>query len=236
MKLRNLLPVLFSALSFSSMASTHFDSLATLSRNNFVLLAKDFTAAASYKAVAPGEPLGLTGFDLGVELTATRLESETVWKQAGADVSTLPIPKLHLIKGLPADFNVGFFYASVPNSSIQLIGGELSYAFFSGGVIAPAVAARAAYTQLSGVDQLDLNTKSIEFTASKGFLNLMPYVGVGQVWGDVTAKVGGLGSVSVDATKLFAGLNMNLGLMNFAVEADRTGSAASVSAKVGVRF
>ncbi len=236
MQLRSLLSLSLFAFSASAIASTNFDSLNTLSSSEFALLAKDFTAAASYKAVQPGEPLGLTGFDLGVEVTGTQLESKSIWQKAGADISVLPVPKLHLTKGLPADFDIGIFLAAVPNSDIKLIGGELRYALLAGGVALPAISVRATYTQLSGVDQLDLNTKSVEFSASKGFLNLTPYIGIGHVWGDVTANVGGLGSVSLDDNKFFAGLNVNFGLINMAFEGDRIGDNSSLSGKVGFRF
>lgn len=236
MKLRGLLSLSLLAFSLPSIASTNFNSLGTLSSSEFSALAKDFTAAASYKAVQPGEPLGLTGFDMGFEMTGTQLKSDAVWKKAGADISILPLPKLHLTKGLPADIDVGISLSAVPNSNIKLIGGELRYAIVTGNVALPAISVRATYTQLSGVDQLELNTKGLELTASKGFLNFTPYIGLGHVWGDVTANVGGLGSASVSEEKYFGGLNLNLGLINYALEADRTGKNFSVSGKVGFRF
>jgi hypothetical protein len=38
------------------------------------------------------------------------------------------------------------------------------------------------------------------------------------------------------ASKVFAGLNVNLGLANLAAEVDRTGDNQTVSAKLGFRF
>jgi hypothetical protein len=103
-------------------------------------------------------------------------------------------------------------------------------------VATPALAIRAAATRLYGVDQLDLNTRSLELLVSKGFLMLTPYAGVGKVWGNVTPNVSNLQKESTDANKLFAGVNFNLGLVNIATEADRTGDNKSVSVKFGFRW
>ena len=43
---------------------------------------KNLGAATSYKGVTPAAPLGIIGFDVGVELTQTHLESAAVFRQA----------------------------------------------------------------------------------------------------------------------------------------------------------
>lgn len=217
-------------------ADTNFDHLQNLSQTEFTLLAKDFTAAASYKAIAPGAPLGITGFDLGVEVSSTQLANSTVWNKAGADISSVILPKLHLHKGLPFDIDIGASIAATPNSDIKLVGFEARYAILAGSVATPSLSVRAATTRLSGVSQLDLNTQSLELTASKGFLLFTPYVGVGRVWGSITPHVLGLHKVSTTANKLFAGLNANMGLINLLAEVDRTGDNETVSVKVGFRW
>ncbi|MDO8654779.1 MAG: hypothetical protein Q7R66_21630 [Undibacterium sp.] len=227
---------LLSALCAPAFASNNLDHLQNLSQSEFSLLAKDFTAAASYKAVAPGAPLGITGFDIGAELSVTQLENAGIWKKAGADISSLPVPKLHLHKGLPFNIDLGASLAAVPDSNIRLLGLEARYAIVEGGMTLPALSLRAAITRLSGVSQLDLDTKSVELTASKGFLMLTPYIGVGHVWANVDPNVASLQKVTPTANKLFAGINANLGLVNLAGEVDRTGDNQSVSVKVGFRW
>lgn len=217
-------------------ASTDFNQLKSLSQSEFNQLAKDFTAAGSYKAITPATPLGITGFDLGGEISVTQLENSAVWKKAGANVSALPMPKLHLTKGLPFNIDVGASLIAVPDSNIKLLGLEARYALLEGGVATPAVGVRAAYSKLSGVDQLGFDAKSVELVASKGFLMLTPYVGVGRVWGSVTPHVGTLQKASPTSSKVFAGLNANLGLFNVAGEVDRTGSNDTVSVKLGFRW
>jgi hypothetical protein len=236
MTFKKILALALVAAGAPAVASTNFNQLNTLSQSEFAGLADDFTAAASYKAVAPAASQGITGFDLGLELTSTQLKNASVWKKAGADVSQLPLTKLHVRKGLPFDIDVGASLTTVPNSDVRLWGAEAQYAILPGGVAQPALSLRAAYTRLSGISQLDLNTKSVELSVSKGFLNLTPYAGVGHVWGNVTPNVGGLQSESTSAGKIFGGLNLNFGLVNLAAEVDRTGKNESYSAKVGFRW
>ena len=217
-------------------ADSTLDSLQNLGQAEFSLFAKDFISAGSYKAVAPGEPLGITGFDIGLEVSSTKLTNPAIWKKAGVDLSSLPLPKLHIHKGLPFNIDVAASMVAVPSSNIKLVGMEIRYALLEGGVATPSLSIRAAGSSLTGVDQLDLNTKSIELTLSKGFLMLTPYIGVGRVNGTATPNVASLKKVTTNGNKVFAGLNANFGLMNFAAEADRTGDNDTISVKMGFRF
>ncbi len=174
--------------------------------------------------------------DLGVEMSATSMEHGDVWKKAGADSATVYMPKLHVHKGLPFDIDVGASLSMVPGTDIKLIGAQIKYALVKGGVATPAVAIRAAVTRLSGVDDLGFNSRSLELTVSKGFLNLTPYAGVGEVWGTLTPNFAGLSKETPSAGKVFAGLNLNFGLTNVAAEVDRTGGNKSVSVKLGFRL
>jgi hypothetical protein len=217
-------------------ASTNLNQLKNLQQIEFNRLSKDFVAAASYKGIVPAEPLGITGFDLGAEMGFTQLNNGAIWKKAGADVSTLIMPKLHAHKGLPFNIDVGAFVTAVPNSDIKLLGVEARYSLLEGGVAKPAIAIRGAMTKLSGVNQLDLDTKSLEMMVSKGFLNLTPYVGVGKVWGSSTPRVGNLVKTSPTANKIFAGINANFGMINYAAELDRTGDNDTATIKVSFRW
>jgi hypothetical protein len=155
----------------------------------------------------------------------------------GSSLTSLIVPKLHVHKGLPFNIDVGAFYSSVPTTNIKLYGGELRYAILEGGTATPAVAIRGAMTKLSGVDQLDFGTKSLDVSISKGFAMLTPYAGVGTVWVDSTPNgIPTLTKESFRQNKVFAGANLNFGLVNLAFEYDKTGSAASYSGKLGFRF
>jgi hypothetical protein len=221
-------------------AASNIDNLKALSQSEFRALSEDLGAALSYKPLTPTAPLGITGFDLGLAVTATKIENSALLQKAGAgDHSTLPVPSLRLNKGLPLDIDVGLMVGAVPGTNIRLYGGELRYAIVSGGAALPAIGIRGSYTKLTGVDQLDFSTRGVDLSISKGFLMFTPYAGVGKVWAASTPKdipPPGLSKESFSLNKVFVGLNLNFGLTNLAFEGDRTGKATSYGAKLGFRF
>lgn len=217
------------------------DSLQNLTQVQFRVLAEDLVSALSYKAISPAEPLGITGFDLGVGLSVTET-SGGVWKLAsGSGTDYLPMPRIMLQKGLPFGIDIGGFYAAAPGSNIKLWGGEVKYAVLEGGAAMPALAVRGAVTGMSGVDDLDLETQSLELVVSKGLLNITPYGGIGQVWSSVTpSSASSLGlplrKESPSMTRVHAGLGFKVILINFAVEVDRTGDRFGASTRFGLRW
>jgi hypothetical protein len=214
------------------------DQLQAATQAEFRLLSEDLGAALSYHAQTPSEPLGLAGFDIGVGVTATRLEHSGIWQKVTSDdaEATLYVPTLRLHKGLPAGFDIGLTYASIPGSNIRYTGGELRYAILKGGTTSPAVAVRGSLTKLSGVDQLSFETQGLDISISKGFAFLTPYAGVGRVWVESTPRVSGLQKEEFSLTKVFVGVGMNFAVLNLNFQADRTGEASSYSFKLGWRF
>lgn len=205
-------------------------------QSNFKTLSEDLGSALSYKAVTPPTPLGITGFDLGLEVTSTKMRNLAL-VTGNSSLTSLIVPKLHVYKGLPLGIDVGAFYSAVPSTNIKLYGGELRYAILEGGIALPAVGIRGAVTKLSGVSQLAFSTKSLDVSISKGFAMFTPYAGIGAVWVDSTPDAAsGLAQETFRQNKIFAGGNLNLGLTNLALEYDKTGSETSYSAKVGFRF
>jgi hypothetical protein len=214
------------------------DQLQNAAQAEFRLLSEDLGASLSYHAQTPTEALGLTGFDLGVGVTATRLEHSSIWEKVTSDSAetTLYVPTLRVHKGLPAGFDIGLSYASIPGSNIRYTGGELRYAIVEGGAATPAVAVRGSLTKLSGVDQLSFETRGVDVSISKGLAFLTPYAGIGRVWVESTPHVGGLQKEEFSLTKVFVGLGMNFAVLNVNLQADRTGDASSYSLKLGWRF
>jgi hypothetical protein len=219
------------------------NNIQALSQPNFRLLSEDVGAALSYKPLTPTTPLGITGFDLGIAVTATKLQHSDLFNTAGGgDHSSVIVPSLRLNKGLPFDIDVGLMYSSVPGTNIRLLGGELRYAIVSGGTATPAIGIRGSYTKVSGVDELGFNTRGVDLSISKGFLMFTPYAGIGKVWatstpmGAAAAAPANLTKESFSLNKAFVGLNMNFGLMNLVLEGDKTGKASTYGAKLGFRF
>lgn len=228
-------------LSAPAARASDIDSLQNLTQPQFRVLAEDLVAALSYKAISPAEPLGITGFDIGVGLSVTET-SGSVWRLAtGSGTDYLPMPRLMLQKGLPLGIDIGGFYAAAPGSNIKLWGGELKYAILEGSTVMPALAVRGAVTGMSGVDDLDLETQSVELVVSKGLLNITPYGGIGRIWSSVTPSTASslglpLRKESPSMTRIHAGLGFKVVLINFAVEVDHVGDGFGASTRFGLRW
>ncbi|MEX2239775.1 MAG: hypothetical protein WD775_03675 [Burkholderiales bacterium] len=232
--------VLFSGILAASPAwAQEIDQLQNIVQGQFRLLSEDLGAALSYHAQIPAEPLGITGFDIGVGVTATRMENAEILQRTTSDDAdtTLYVPTIRLHKGLPAGFDIGLIYAPIPGSNIRYTGGELRYAILKGGVASPALAVRGSITKLSGVDQLAFDTRGLDISISKGFAFLTPYAGIGRVWIESDPRgTGGLQKEEFELTKVFVGIGMNFAVLNLNVQADKTGDASSYSLKLGWRF
>jgi len=216
---------------FSSQKSAAGDNDITIpagtTQQDFNDLTEQLGLALSYMPLAPATPLGLLGFDAGVEITAANLDqSKGVWAKVTADGSIpdyVYLPKLHAQVGLPLNLDVGMVYGKAPNSNVSTIGGELKWAFIGGGAAMPAVALRGSYTKLLGVSDVDLNTYGLDLSASKGFTFLTPYAGIGMVW--ITSRshssAVSLDSEQINRVKGYAGLRISiLHFISMVAEAD----------------
>lgn len=214
-----------------------FTSLGSLAQSEFRNLSKDLGAAISYKGVTPATALGVVGFDVGVEVTDTKMENSDLFSRAGAgSPSHLVIPKLHVYKGLFGGLDIGAFVAGASEVSATIFGADLRYALLDDTLAAPAVALRLSGTKASGLGDLSLATAALDIMASKKFTVLTPYVGAGTVRVQAKARGAGLAEERFNASRVFAGLNVNLIGVNLAFEAEKMGANTSLSAKVGWRF
>lgn len=210
------------------------DFLDKIGQGDFKELSREAGAAISFKNTAPAEPLGITGFDAGIEVTAVDIKAESsYWNAAFGDdaPSYLILPKLRVRKGLPLGIDIGAMYSYVPDSNIKLYGVELSKAILDGTLATPALGIRGTYTRLAGVSDLDLQTAGIDASISKGFLFLTPYAGAGALWINskakgklqefATAAFEPLETVNTWQPRFFAGLKVSpLPLFGITVEAE----------------
>lgn len=215
------------------------DQLDLINQAEFRLLSEDLGGALAYRAQTPTEPLGTTGFDIGFGVTAAHIRNSEILERVTSDSAsaTIPVPSLRIHKGLPWGFDVGLAYAAIPGSNLEYIGGELRYALLLGGVAAPAIGVRGSLTKLRGVDQLEIDTRGLDLSISKGFAVLTPYAGAGRVWVESDPKnVSGLVKEEFELNKVFVGLGFKLALFNINLEADRIGDVEGFSIKAGLRF
>jgi hypothetical protein len=198
-----------------------------LSQSLFRDLSEQLGLALAYHPLAPAEPLGLLGFDIGVELTASDIdESAQFWTDINSDLpGYLTFPKLHAQKGLPFGIDVGLVYSQVPSSNIGMWGGEVKWAILKGTIATPALSLRGSYTTLFGVDGLDVSTYGADLSISKGFGPFTPYAGVGQLainsGTDALSDVGiPLQDESVSQTHGFIGAKLSFLMLSVVAEAD----------------
>ena len=218
------------ALAVSPAVAADISFITGIAQGEFKSLSKEAGAAIGYRNMAPAAPLGITGFDIGGEVSAISIDtSSTHWKRAFDEdaPSYLVIPKIRARKGLPLGIDVGAMYSYVPGSNIKLYGAELSKSILDGSVATPAVGVRGTYTKLAGVNDLGLQTYGIDASISKGFPFLTPYAGAGMMWikseakGKLKALVPSLTKENISVPRFFGGIVIfPLPLLGFTVEAE----------------
>lgn len=218
-------------------AAGEFPSLGSLAQDEFRRLSEDLGAAFSYKGVTPATPLGLAGFDVGVEVSATDVKNSNLFRRAGNGASDyIVVPKIHLYKGLPFGVDLGAFVGGTSEVSASLYGLDLRYAVLTDGIATPAVALRLSGTQTSDIGGLKVTTMAGDVMVSKKLTLVTPYVGAGVVRTISEAKGLGLAEEDFRKSRLFAGINANFAIVNLAIEAEKLGNNTTLSAKAGWRF
>ena len=192
-------------------------------QKQFKGLSGEIGSAITYTPLAPAEPLGLVGFDVGIALTAVDIdETSSFWILAAGNESPpgiLILPKILIQKGLPFGFDVGLAYTQAHSSNIASIGTELKWAYVRGGAVIPAIAFRGSYSKLLAVDDLDLESYGADVSISKGFAFITPYVGIGQVWIKSQDNSGlNLDEETLSFSKVFMGAKLSIFLISFAGE------------------
>src|SRR4030066_2011692 len=76
-------------------------------------LSKEVGLLISYIPLAPAEPLGVLGFDIGIEVTGANI-SAGPWENAISNAPDyLILPKIHVQQGLPFGIAVGAVFSTV---------------------------------------------------------------------------------------------------------------------------
>jgi len=193
--------------------------------NDFV---KEVGTLTAYRALAPAEPEGVTGFDIGVAASFVKIDND-LWGQLLSstdfnDQDYLMVPTLRVRKGLAFGLDLGASYAQVPDSDIELYGAELQWALLEGSTISPALALRGSWSTLAGVNELDLTTYGAEALISKGFAMFTPYAGIGVVAIDGSYKGPDPGFIVEDydstLTRYFGGVQMALALLRVTADVE----------------
>ncbi len=182
-------------------------------------------------------PLSTNSFAIGFDRSAMRPAPSQAYQLTDMNDPALRPTHLQAHKALPFGFDMGVSYGSVPGSDLRLIGAQASYALIPDSMVLPTIGLRASYSTLQGSDWLEMNTHGFDLSLSKGFSLVTPYAGIGSVWMDSDPHEGmGLARERLHQDKYFIGANFHLRVMNFAVEADRTGDTTHYQARFGWRW
>jgi len=201
-----------------------------IAQDTFNSLVKEVGTMTAYRALAPAEPQGVTGFDVGVAASLVEIDSD-LWALA-MDASTtdfegqdyLAVPTLRVRKGLPFGIDVGASYAQVPDSDVEIIGAELQWALLEGSVATPAFALRGSWSSLEGVDDLSISTYAADAVLSKGFAMLTPYVGIGVVAVDgkiennIISATNLIEDYDTTMTRYFGGVQMAMAIVRLTAD------------------
>src|SRR6266567_4642094 len=104
------------ALAVSPAVAADISFIRGIGQGEFRDLSKEAGAAIGYRNMAPAAPLGVTGFDIGGEVSAMNIsKNSSYWNAAFKDgaPSYLVIPKIRVRKGLPWGIDVGAMYSYV---------------------------------------------------------------------------------------------------------------------------
>jgi hypothetical protein len=226
----------FAALACNAYGSD-LNNIGNITQDQLRGIAEDLGAAFSYKGVTPASSLGITGFDVGVELTDTKVKNSSAFRAAGGgDPSDLFIPKIHIYKGLGWGFDIGGFVGGSSTVSATLIGLDLRYAFVDDSLTTPAFAVRISGTRAQDLGDLTMNTAALDLMVSKKLAVFTPYAGIGTVRVQSNVKGTSLAEENFNKGRGFVGLNTNFLGANLALEYEQMGSNPSLSAKIGMRF
>lgn len=187
-----------------------------ISQDTFDSLIDELETVVAYNPIAPSEPLGVTGFDLGVSISSYKID-DSVWDQVVRDRSApsrLPLARVMARKGLPFGLDVGASYSRAFDSNVAAFGGELRKALLDGSAVTPAVSLSGHYSTMLGVDAFDLSTYGVDLGVSKGFAILTPYAGIGEVWYESQDKTN-LNLQDHNGSHLRSYLGMRLGILPF---------------------
>jgi len=221
----------------SAYASQDMNQLTTLIDSQFKSFAENLSASQSYKSLSRSKTSGANALNIGFEYSSTEVEPHSFLEEytPRETPDTLLIPRLQVNTGYGYGWNAGAFYSSIPDSDIEIYGGELSYSLNSHNEYVPEISVRGTYSQVTGITDTYVTSTGLEFSVSKGFSGFTPYAGVGTTRFDGDYRLDGYND-HLTQNKYFMGLQFDLGIVSISAETEQQGDYASTKAKMGIRF
>jgi hypothetical protein len=217
-------------------AASDFNTVRQLSQDAFRQLSKDLASVTALRALSPGVTLNLLGFDVGVELGATKVDNTDIWKKAGGGSTQVLTPRVTVHKGLAAGFDIGASVGATGGTGTQTIGGMLRYQLVSPGIVTPGATIRLSGNREVGSSNVTVRSVGADFVIAKPLVVITPYVGIGTVRTETRAVNTSLAAETISRTRTFVGFDTRLAFATVSAEAEKIGSATTVSTKLGFRF
>jgi hypothetical protein len=214
-------------------------NVGSLTQGQFNLLAEDVGSALSYTGGSAGATLSLPGIDLSYAFGASRIQNRAIWEQArtSGSVSTyLPLSTLGAVVHLPFNLDLAGQYVVAHSTDLRVAGAQLRWGFLPETLTTPSMSATLSYSRLLSRDDISFDSVGIGLGISKKLLVVTPYGGVGRFWSKTKAtNVPTLRTVSNQHNRVYVGVRFNF-LLNFAIEASRTGNSTTYGINYGLSF
>ena len=222
----------------------------TITQSEFATFSRLIAQSIFADPVQPARSTGLLGFDVGIAVTAVKVDTHsTYWQRAVPATSDFThggyagVPRLVVAKGFGGG-TVALTYAQISSSGIKTYGGSLDLPIIRGSVMTPELALRASYSTLTGVDVFKLKTYGLEAFLSKGFGPVMPFAAIGKMRSDARGIINSPSASilpippltdSSDVTRWTAGLRVSMLVPKLVIEATKA-QVTSYSAKISIGF
>jgi hypothetical protein len=172
--------ILLMALTLVFTTSPLWGATITIPAGEFKKTSEELGAVLAYRNVAPASALGVSGFDVGVDISAIDVSSS--FQIDNSSYSSVYMTRARARVGLPWGVNVGGMMGWSPNTLTKLYGFEVGKELLSDGLVTPALGIRGTYSRLNGLDGLSIYSWGADATVSKKILFITPYVGLGPQW------------------------------------------------------
>lgn len=201
----NARPALADDVSILAMDDFGGESTETVGSDDYVVagyqeMVKELGATIANKPMAPGETLGVSGFNVGFSTTFSFIRTGTIdgtnpagWDLAAADekpATYLYVPWVTVRKGLPLSLEVGANAGWIGTTHTGVFGAWGRWGIVEGYRQLPDLSIQAGYAGYVGNDELELGVMdmsatlgyTLPFGATKGIhqASFAPYVSIGQ--------------------------------------------------------
>ncbi len=172
--------ILLMVLTLALTTSPLWGATVTIPAGEFKKTSQELGAVLAYRNVAPASALGVTGFDVGGDLSAIDIGNSC--RIDNSNYAYLYMTRARARVGLPWGVTVGGMLGWSPNTLTKVYGLEVGKELLADGLVTPALGVRGTYSRLNGLDMLSMYSWGFDAAVSKKLLFVTPYAGLGPQW------------------------------------------------------